>query len=77
LLSVTVIELQALMTNSSVSSVQLVEKYLDHIDKHDRQGLHLNEVISRAPRSARLERARQLDGERTGLLHEIPIIVKV
>jgi len=81
LLTLTGLELQTLLKNRVITSADIVVKYLDQIEKHNRAGLKLNAVISTA-REATLELAKKLDAERErgvirGPLHGIPLLVKV
>lgn len=76
------LELQNHLVDGSFTSVALTEKFLDQIERHNQQGLDLKAIISVAPRANVLERARNLDKERsTGTLrsklHGIPIVIKV
>ncbi|KAF2968412.1 hypothetical protein GQX73_g5175 [Xylaria multiplex] len=81
LLTVTSAELQKLLTSGQVRSTELVELYLDHIEKHNHNGLKLNAMISTTPRETLLRIAQILDEERVNgtvrsKLHGIPITVK-
>lgn len=78
----TATELQELLTARLVSSVDLVEKYLTQISKHNHAGLKINAVAFTAERETLLAHAERLDNEcRQGHirspLHGIPILVKV
>ncbi|KAK5062767.1 hypothetical protein LTR84_004842 [Exophiala bonariae] len=80
-LTATAHELQDLLTNGSVSSVDLVHIYLRQIESHNHKGLKLNAVISVAPIDLLIENAKALDRERAAgnvrsPLHGIPILVK-
>jgi amidase len=82
LLTLTIEELQSLLSCGAVSSVAVTAKYLDQIEKHNHAGLKLNAVITVALRETALEDARQRDEERQrgvvrGPLHGVPILVKV
>lgn len=62
-----------------LSSVDLVQAYIDQIQRHDG---YLHAMLDVAPTSLLLEKAKSLDVERyagkiRGPLHGIPIIVKV
>jgi len=75
----TIAQLQADLTSGAVTSEQLVQAYLDRIERIDRDGPHLNSVIALNPQA--LEQARALDEERRqgrvrGPLHGIPILLK-
>lgn len=72
-------QLQAELTSGAVTSEQLVQAYLDRIERLDRNGPTLNSVIALNPDA--LEQARALDAERAqgrvrGPLHGIPILIK-
>lgn len=80
-LCTTVSDLQALLAEGSITSVQIVETYLQQIEKHNHAGAKLNAVIATAERPVVLAKAAALDEERSsgslrGPLHGIPIIVK-
>ena len=80
-LSTTASDLQSLLTNRKITSVQIVEEYLQQIEKHNHAGAKLNAIISTAERGIVLAQAAALDEERKygslrGPLHGIPIIVK-
>lgn len=81
LLSTTVAQLQCFLTESKITSVQVVEAYLEQIDAHNHAGANLNAIIATAERGTVLAKAAALDAERQngharGPLHGIPIIVK-
>lgn len=81
-LTATASDLQEYLRNGEITSVKLVYLYLEQIEKHNHQGLHLNGVIETAPRNLLIQEAQKLDDERAsgntrGRLHGIPIIVKV
>jgi amidase len=72
-------QLQADLTSGAVTSEQLVQAYLDRIERLDRNGPRLNSVLALNPDA--LEQARALDAERAagrvrGPLHGIPILLK-
>src|SRR5262249_11498621 len=74
-----VAQLQADMTSGAVTSEQLVQAYIDRINRIDRAGANLNSVLPLNPDA--LAQARALDQERKnghvrGPLHGIPILVK-
>jgi amidase len=82
LLRLTATELQRLLQQKKLSSVELVTQTLARIKKDDKAGLHLNKMISIAPRETLLEAAARLDAERAegklrGPLHGITVIIKV
>lgn len=75
----TIAQMQSAMQEGRLTSVQLVQQYLDRIAKYDDQGIKLNAILTINPKA--LEIAAQLDKERAttgarGPLHGIPIIVK-
>ncbi len=81
LLQLTAYEAQRLLQDGKTTSVELVEAYLDQIERHNHNGLRLHALISVGPRETLLKGARQLDTERKasklrGPLHGIPIVVK-
>ena len=62
-----------------MTSIQLIEIYLKQIEQYNG---YLKAVISTAPRSALLNKAKQLDAERSegnvrSSMHGVPILVKV
>jgi amidase len=82
LLTATAADLRKLLEAGEITSVDLVNLYLNQITKHNHQGLALNAIISTAPLDSLLDEATALDAERakTGprsRLHGIPIILKV
>ena len=81
-LTATIGDLVELLSRKRITSVDLVELYLDQIARHNHNGMRLNAIISTAPKTDVIERARHLDSERLqkgprGSLHGIPMIVKV
>ncbi|KIX07669.1 uncharacterized protein Z518_02323 [Rhinocladiella mackenziei CBS 650.93] len=81
LLTLSAADLQGLFSRGVVTSVEIISRYLDQIEKHNHAGLKLNAVISTPPRDDVLARAQKLDEERArGLirspLHGIPILLK-
>lgn len=81
-LTATAKSLQDLLENGTSTGVDLVDLYLDQLEKHNRGGLKINAIISTAPRDLLTQRAMALDNERgqTGLrslMHGIPVIIKV
>lgn len=75
------IDLQKLLEAGLTSSVEIVNTYLDQIEKHNRQGLKLRAIISAAPRELAVRKAKELDDERINgkvrsPFHGVPIIVK-
>jgi hypothetical protein len=81
-LTTTAIELETLLHEGSLTSVQIIETYLAQIEKHNHAGAKLNAMITVASRELVLQRAGELDWERKegkirGPFHGLPIIVKV
>lgn len=75
----TIADIQTAMTAGRLTAEQLVELYLDRIERYDKQGPKLNSIIRINDKA--LEIARALDEERAktgprGPLHGIPVIVK-
>lgn len=80
LLAATTHDLQALLSNGTVTSVQLVSEYQRRMQRDNRAGLWLNAIIDTAPKEA-LRVAKERDDERKagknlGSLHGIPFVVK-
>lgn len=78
-LSTTAVDLQQLLANKQITSVQIVRQYFDQIDRHEP---FLNAFISQAPRDKVLRVAAALDEERSNgsvrsAFHGIPIVLKV
>lgn len=74
-----IVELLAAQRIGTVTSRDLVEKYLDRIRAYDQDGPKLNAMLTLNPRA--MEEASALDAERRagrvrGPLHGIPIVVK-
>ena len=74
-----IVDLLAAQRIGTVTSRDLVQKYLDRIKAYDQDGPKLNAIITLNPRA--LEEASALDAERRagrvrGPLHGIPIVVK-
>ncbi len=74
-----VADLQRMLANGEVTSVQLVEQYLARIEAYDRAGPRLNSIVRVNPAArgtaAELDRERAASGPR-GPLHGIPVLVK-
>ena len=72
-------DLQEALSGGDVTSVQLVNQYIDRIEAFDRGGPELNSVIRINPDAVRIAQAldseRQTRGARS-LLHGVPILVK-
>lgn len=80
-LTATAFELQEKLSNSTLTSVDLVNIYLEQIKNHNRDGFRLNAVISSPPVDHVLSLAAELDRERAegrvrSPLHGIPILLK-
>lgn len=81
LLSLTATEAQQQLQKGLITAVDLVEACLDQIARHNHAGLHLNELVSVAPRDKLIAAAAKLDAERQagrsrGPLHAVPIVLK-
>ncbi len=79
LLETTIADVHAAYKSGDLTCRQLVESYLDRIEKYDKQGPAINAIISINP--AALKEADRLDAEfkkgcPVGPLHGIPIIMK-
>lgn len=75
----TVLELQNKMENGELTSLQLVEYYLQRIDSIDKSGPELSSVLQLNPDA--MDIARSLDDERKksgkrSVLHGIPVLIK-
>ena len=72
-------QLQQALEQGEITSVQLVQRYLDRIAAYDKQGPTLNSIVRVNPfaleDAARLDRERAA-GETRGALHGIPVVVK-
>ncbi|KAH8704214.1 amidase signature domain-containing protein [Talaromyces proteolyticus] len=74
-------DLQGLLGDNRTTSVELVELYLDQIEKHNQNGAKIGAIISTLAKEEALKIAHQLDDERAekgsrGPMHGIPVIVK-
>ena len=81
LLTLTATEAQELLQAGQTTSVELVNLHLSHVERHNHRGLHLNALISIAPRDKLVKTARKIDSERQagkvrGPLHGIPFVFK-
>ncbi|KAJ9112252.1 hypothetical protein QFC22_006336 [Naganishia vaughanmartiniae] len=81
LLTATIKDLQEALSDGKVTSVQLIQTYLDRIEANNKKGLELRAVMETAPRKQLMEIARARDEMRAnrasiGPLHGIPILVK-
>lgn len=78
-LEATIVEIQQAMDEGRVTSLQLVDFYLERIAAYDAAGPALNSILTLNPQAR--EEASTLDAERAargprGPLHGIPIVVK-
>ena len=81
LISESAADLQERLTSRSLTSVELVKRCLEQIERYDRKGPNLRSLISVASEIKLIERAELLDNERRtgrvlGPLHGIPILIK-
>ncbi len=79
LLEATIADIQAAYADGTVSTVQLVQAYLDRIHAYDKTGPKINSIITLNPNA--LVEAEKLDQERLqkgvrGPLHGIPVVLK-
>ncbi len=77
--SVTIADVNAAFAKGTLTSEQLVQKFLARIDAYDRKGPSIRAVITVTPKA--IETARALDAERKtkgprSPLHGIPIVIK-
>jgi amidase len=76
----TIADVHREMQRGRLTAVQLVQAYLDRIDRYDRRGPALNSLV--VLNDAALQRAAELDahlartGQFIGPLHGVPVIVK-
>ena len=75
----TITQLQEKMSSGTLNSEEITQKYLDRIDRIDKNGPELHSVIEINPEA--IEIARQMDAERKagkirGSLHGIPVLIK-
>jgi amidase len=80
-LTATAAGLQRLLESQLVSSVEIVDRYLDQIHRYNQAGPQINALLAVAPRHVLLSTAMALDEEREqgkirGPLHGIPVILK-
>lgn len=78
-LTTNAVDLRQMLESGHITSVQIVEQYLQQIKAHDHI---LHAMISIAPRESLLSIASRLDDERRegklrSPLHGIPIVLKV
>lgn len=81
LLTATAQELSQLLSESSISSLQLVEEYHKRVQLDNTQDLSLRAILSLTPKHISLATARARDSERRdgvirGPLHGLPIFIK-
>jgi len=74
-------QLQHQMNRGEITSVSLVERYLDRIARHNRDGAELQAVITVQDREKLIEIAKQLDEQRKAgqvrsAMHGIPVLLK-
>ena len=72
-------QIQDALGRGQVSSMQLVQQYLDRIQAYDRQGPKLNSIVRINPEALAKAQALDAERERTGPrspLHGVPIVVK-
>ena len=79
LFEASIVDLQRAMDAGSLTSLQLVDYYIDRIERYDWAGPEINSVRAIADNAR--QQARALDAERKvsgsrGLLHGIPVLVK-
>lgn len=77
----TIEQLQYQLNRGELTSVVLVERYLDRIARHNRDGAELQAVLSVQEREKLLQQAKQLDAEREAgktrsSMHGIPVLLK-
>ncbi|KAJ3558677.1 hypothetical protein NPX13_g9661 [Xylaria arbuscula] len=81
LVRMTATELQVLLEDGKLASVELIKETLAQINRHNTKGLALKALISTAPEHILINRAAALDDERTkgqvrGPFHGLPVLVK-
>ncbi|KAI0466325.1 amidase signature domain-containing protein [Xylaria cf. heliscus] len=81
LVRMTATELQDLLEDGKLTSVQLIKETLAQINRHNTKGLTLKALISTASEDILINRAAALDDERTrgklrGPFHGLPVLVK-
>lgn len=80
-LALTASDAQRQIQKGTITSVDLTKACLDQVARHNHAGMHINGIISVAPREKLLTAAEELDAEsRNGVLrsplHGIPIVLK-
>lgn len=78
-LTTNAVDLQRLLAENKITSVEIVQRYFEQIDRHEP---FLNALISAAPRDKVLSAATALDEERKNgktrsAFHGIPVVLKV
>jgi amidase len=81
-LSTTALYLRGRLANSTLTSAQIIQAYLDQIHRHNTSGAKLNLIVSLRDREELLDEARERDeelaaGKSRGVFHGIPFIAKV
>jgi Asp-tRNA(Asn)/Glu-tRNA(Gln) amidotransferase A subunit family amidase len=79
LIETTIDDVHDAMEAGEITSQELVERYLDRIDRYDRNGPELNSIITvnkaASDRAAELDELQEREGF-VGPLHGIPVLVK-
>ena len=80
-LAISAYELSEMLNIGAITSVEIVEFYLNQIEQHNRRGRELRALISVAPRHELVRIAKRLDderlrGKRRSPLHGVPIVLK-
>lgn len=79
LIDTTIAAIHQAYSDRALTARELVQAYLDRIDRHDRNGAKLNAIITVNPRAlddaARLDAAFERGGP-VGPLHGIPVLIK-
>src|SRR5215471_6035302 len=77
---VTIAELHAAYRSGATTAVDVTRAYLDRIEAYDRRGPYLNSLITvnsnALDDAARLDAEQHANGDLSGPLHGIPVIVK-
>lgn len=80
-LTATTQDLRQLLEEGTITSLEIVKTYLDHIFRHDKDGAKCRAVLYTPQLFQLLARAAELDSERSrgsirGPLHGIPVLLK-
>lgn len=80
-LKATATGLAKLLDDGELTSVDIIETFLEQIEKHNHAGANINALLATAPRHILLSQAIQLDEERAAgklrsAFHGLPIIIK-